>query len=465
MLNSNYILDIVRSWANSDGNVNKTEDLIEWIKILNKSTYVNVKECSINESTFWFYDDYNGEVLNRKRSFFSIKGMRHFENNKFLGEQPIIIQPEIGYLGIICCKIDGIMNFLMQAKIEPGNVNCVQISPTIQATKSNFTRAHGGKLPTYFEFFENSDKYKVIYDQIQSEQATRFYKKRNRNMIMIVDKEFEVYPNYRWMTLGQIKKLMEMDNLVNMDTRTVFSGIPLFVSNLTDKERMEIKELFGDTSLYRSIFEADPYKYLPRIYQKMNNYKMFKDVRISSVPLNQLVDWSVDEYGITCKKQADFMVRYYDIEIFGREVQHWTQPLFKAIGMATLGLMSRVYKGIRQYLVKIKPEIGSFDKVEIGPTIQWEPSHYLYNDNEIEKVFRKKIEMNEGIINDVVLSEEGGRFYHEQNRNIIINLENDEHLELSDDYLWVDYGTLNYLVQVNNCLNIQLRNLLSIIKM
>ena len=133
--------------------------------------------------------------------------------------------------------------------------------------------------------------------------------------------------------------------------------------------------------------------------------------------------------------------------------------------MATLGLMSRVYKGIRQYLVKIKPEIGSFDKVEIGPTIQWEPSHYLYNDNEIEKVFRKKIEMNEGIINDVVLSEEGGRFYHEQNRNIIINLENDEHLELSDDYLWVDYGTLNYLVQVNNCLNIQLRNLLSIIKM
>ena len=105
MLNSNYILDIVRSWANSDGNVNKTEDLIEWIKILNKSTYVNVKECSINESTFWFYDDYNGEVLNRKRSFFSIKGMRHFENNKFLGEQPIIIQPEIGYLGIICCKM------------------------------------------------------------------------------------------------------------------------------------------------------------------------------------------------------------------------------------------------------------------------------------------------------------------------------------------------------------------------
>ena len=49
--------------------------------------------------------------------------------------------------GIICKKINGKLNLLMQAKIEPGNVNCVQISPTIQATKSNFTQVHGGKLP------------------------------------------------------------------------------------------------------------------------------------------------------------------------------------------------------------------------------------------------------------------------------------------------------------------------------
>ena len=78
------------------------------------------------------------------------------------------------------------------------------------------------------------------------------------------------------------------------------------------------------------------------------------------------MDWKADEYGITCKKQADFMVRYYDIEIYGREVQHWFQPLFKAIGMATFGLLTRVIDEKRQYLVKIKPEIGSFDKAEVG---------------------------------------------------------------------------------------------------
>lgn len=461
----NLVLKILASWADVQGNVNSTESLLEWINHLNSTTTVNINECSIHDGAFWFYDDYNGEVLNRKRSFFSVKGMRHFENGEFINEQPIIIQPEIGYLGIICREIDGVLNFLMQAKIEPGNINCVQISPTIQATKSNFTRVHGGKLPTYFELFENSSDYDVIYDQIQSEQATRFYKKRNRNMIMAVNKEFEIYPNFKWMTLGQIKRLMEVDNLVNMDTRTVLSGIPLVTSVLSEEEKTEIRKLFTDDALFKSIFETEPQKTLPHIFQKLNNYKMFKDVTIATIPLNQLVDWKIDEYGITCKKQADFMVRYYDIEISGREVQHWTQPLFKAIGMATFGLITKKIDGGRKFLIKIKPEIGSFDKAEIGPSVQWEPSHYLYNDDAVGKLFRKKVENKNGIMCNVILSEEGGRFYHEQNRNIIIEIEKDELRELPEGYMWVDYSALNYLVQVNNCLNIQLRNLLSLIKL
>lgn len=453
------------SWAAEDSKVNKNENLMSWIYSLSNTTYVNIIENSVNDSTFWFYDDYNGEVLNRKRSFFSITGMRHFEDGEFKGEQPIIIQPEIGYLGIICREINGILHFLMQAKIEPGNVNCVQISPTIQATKSNFTRAHGGKLPAYFELFEHSNQYDVIYDQIQSEQATRFYKKRNRNMIMIVNNDFEIFPNFKWMTLGQIKKLMEIDNLVNMDTRTILSGIPFITQSVTDEEKSELIKYFRDEALFYSIFDADPQNNIPWIYQRLNNYKMFRDIKISTVPLNQLVDWKIDEYGITCKKQADFMVRYYDIEISGREVQHWSQPLFKAIGMATFGLLSHVKNGRREYLIKIKAEIGSFDKAEIGPSVQWEPSHYLYNDNDVEKLFRKKYENGQGVMIDVVLSEEGGRFFHEQNHNVIIEISVDELINLPEDYIWVSYATLNYLVQINNCLNIQLRNLISLIKL
>lgn len=458
------IISIIKSWADIEGKVNTTDELLSWIKELNDNTYVNIQETSILSNSFWFYDDHNGEVLNRKRSFFSIKGIRYFVNDVFISEQPIIIQPEIGYLGIICREFDGVLHFLMQAKIEPGNINCVQISPTIQATKSNFTRAHGGVFPKYFELFQNADHFEVIYDQIQSEQATRFYRKRNRNMIMIVNDEFEVYPNFRWMTLGQIKKLMEVDNLVNMDTRTVLSGIPLLY-NGTEKDLMEIRHYFHDEALYSSVFESNPQSHLPSIYKKLNDYKMFQESKTVEVPLNQLTDWKVDQYGVTCNSQADFMVRYYDIEISGREVQHWFQPLFKAIGMATFGLLSRVHRGHRQFLVKIKPEIGSFDKIELGPTVQWEPTHDSKCDDSVDSLFRIKYEHKQGVLVDVVLSEEGGRFYHEQNNNVIIEIRPDEISSIPDEYIWTDYSDLNYLIQVNNCLNIQLRNLLSLIKL
>jgi len=141
-------------------------------------------------------------------------------------EQPIINQPEIGYLGFITKEFDGILHFLVQAKIEPGNVNNVQLSPTLQATRSNYTQVHNGKAPRYLEYFRDRNRCTVLLDQLQSEQGARFLHKRNRNIIVQTEENVEIHDDFIWLTLGQIKKLIQYDNLVNMDTRTVISGIP-----------------------------------------------------------------------------------------------------------------------------------------------------------------------------------------------------------------------------------------------
>ena len=64
-----------------------------------------------------------------------------------------------------------------------------------------------------------------------------------------------------------------------------------------------------------------------------------------------------------------------------------------------------------------------------------------------------------------MLSEEGGRFYREQNRNVILKVAPDRMVYDPEQYIWVTLGSLNALTQINNCLNIQLRNLLMLLSM
>lgn len=459
--------EIVKSWANTDGTVNTMKDINGWIAKRNEGLKVNVKIVPFSYNGFWHYDEKTGYIRNLNNSFFKIAGYQEIENDRIINEQPVILQNEIGYLGIICKKINGVLNFLMQAKIEPGNINQIQISPTIQATKSNFTKQHGGASPAYLDYFVNATDYKIIVDQVQSEQSSRFFKKRNRNIIIMLDEneEIEVEKSHMWMTLGQIKELLKIDNLVNMDTRTVISCIPLNDYDITAEEKEEIKELFSDEALFNSIFKVPSNQCVANIFNKINDHRMYNKEKSRLVPIKSLKSWQLKEDEISCKTPYDFKIVYCYIEIEGREVQYWEQPLFKANGEAVFGIFTTVEDGIRKYLVCVKQEVGCFDGSELGPIVQLEPTNPRNKLNSVEKIFLDKLDKKENVVKDIMLSEEGGRFYHEQNRNVIINIDKSELGDLPDGYYWVDYATLNHMIQFNNCINIQLRNLLALIEL
>ena len=194
----------------------------------------------------------------------------------------------------------------------------------------------------------------------------------------------------------------------------------------------------------------------------LNDYKMFSDVEKVFMPLDKLPDWVVDDHGVTSHKKADFDVRFYSIEIAGRETQVWTQPLFKAKSKALFVLFTCIDNDVWEFLISLCPEIGCFDKVEFGPSIQIANSADYNGTDAAYSLFCEKEKTKSGFLIDVVLSEEGGRFYHEENRNVIVEIKKNE-LALSNNSLWVDYATLNALISNNNLLNIQLRNLLSLL--
>ena len=146
----NTLLSIAKSWYAQEG-TKSMEEISDWIEKRNQTVKVDIRK----NPEGGFYDQTEGCIRNAAHSFFTIAGIRREIPGRGIVAQPVVLQLEISYLGILCREINGVMHFLMQGKIEPGNVNCVQISPTLQATKSNFTQKHGGAKPPYLEYFIN----------------------------------------------------------------------------------------------------------------------------------------------------------------------------------------------------------------------------------------------------------------------------------------------------------------------
>lgn len=440
------------NYNENDYSLHSTDDLWEWINDKKNNQRVEINKIRLSECSPWYYEENEGVIRNKGNSFFKVSGIRQVKDEDIIASQPIILQPEIGFLGIICCLINGVWHFLIQAKVEPGNIDYVQLSPTLQATKSNFTRKHGGKEPGYLEYFINMNPDNIFVDQIQSEQSSRFLGKRNRNVILKSDTIINELPSHRWMTLAQIKHFMQVDNLINMDTRTVLSCIPYIYDD----------EIEGYSKAFINSLNEVSHETMIEIYSKINNTKMFDECKTELVPLFELADWHMDELAFRHNESYPFEVVFCNVEIEGREVAKWNQPLFAANGSALFALITTVEDGVLKVLVKLTPEIGCFDKVEIGPTLLREAGSSSELD-EIGRYIYKCLDEKKNINVDVMLSEEGGRFYQEQNRNIILSVNKEELGKVDSKYIWSDVATLNSLAQINNCLNIQLRNLLTLL--
>ena len=400
--------------------------------------------CAIFEIPFelmdqWYFDDSDTNLRHQSGKFFSIEGIRVITNygETQEWEQPIINQPELGILGILTKVIDGERKYLMQAKMEPGNINILQLSPTVQATESNYKRAHKGKKTIYLEYFLDQSDSVVIFDQLQTEQGGRFYKKRNRNMLVEIKKDIDVYDNYRWMNLDEIGALFSMDNFVNMDSRSVLC----YAVN-----RREIDNPLHTTD-----------EVLNWVTRLMVKYSL----TVKLIGLKHVKHWTADEYEIRHETGSFFQVNSVQVEASTREVTRWNQPMIKNTGEGLVGFLVADINDTLHFLIRGIVEVGNIDIAHMAPTIQC--SMYKERFSEKNKSFPYMdifLNFRENILYDQMQSEEGGRFYHCQNRHMIVKIDNYKNLELKDGYIWVSYNQVLDFVRYGY-FNVEGRSLMS----
>lgn len=447
-------------------------DCFIWIRSQKKKIKVKVNQIPFSALEGWSFNPNSGDLEHVSGKFFTITGIRVKTNWGHVSEweQPIINQPEIGILGILTKRIDGILYFLMQAKCEPGNINGLQLSPTLQATRSNYLRVHKGKRPLFLEYFLNQENQRVLYDQLQSEQGDRFLRKRNRNIILEITEDLTIPNNYCWLTLGQIKRLLQHDNIVNMDTRTVISGISFgsyerehvrlftslaFPNYITEEYRQKlfISSLLQDCSFYT----------LTEILSWFTDLKTQYQVSVERIPLNCVQGWDHREDEIRHQSGKYFSVMAVDVEISNREVPHWTQPMVKSNHRGIVAFITKEIEGVLHFLVQAKVEPGLLDTLEMAPTVQCIPEDYHDLPEEASPPFLDYI-LNispDKIRYDTLQSEEGGRFYHEEHRYMIVEAEEEFPHKVPENYTWMTLNQLLRLVKFNNYINVQARSLLA----
>jgi len=442
---------------------------VSWIKKQNEAVNVSVTKVNFDKLDKWHFDKKDGNLRHETGKFFSIDGIRISTTWGDVSEwdQPIINQPEIGFLGFIVKEIDGVLNFLVQAKIEPGNVNYVQLSPTLQATRSNYQQTHGGKKPLYLEYFQHATKDQILLDQLQSEQGARFFKKRNRNIIIKIDEEIKIHSNFIWLTLGQLKALMQLDNIVNMDTRTVISGIPFgsFSGETIDFFNFLNKSGNYQTKFLRSaLLKDDALHSMEEIITFMTQIKSVNDLDVKQIVLSEMHNWEITPNEIKHVENKYFKIIGVEVEIGNREVVKWSQPMVEPSQNGLCAFVCKEIHGVLHFAVQAKLECGNHDIIEFAPTVQTLTDDYRVTPKNKLPFLDYILDIEkEKIYFDALQSEEGGRFYKEQNRNMIIIAGDEISDKLPENFIWMTLNQLYVFIKFNNYLNIQARNLIATI--
>lgn len=394
---------------------------------------MNVERIPLSAMDGWAASVENGDLRHATGRFYSVRGLRS-SSVAGLPDQPIIHQPEVGVLGFLCRRRPE-LELLVQAKAEPGNVNQCQISPTVQATRSNYTRQHGGKDVPLVDVFRGWRDHRVLHSSLQSEQGRWFYQKRNHNIVLEADlAEEDGLDNgmFRWLSLPEIDDLLTQPNVVNMDARSVLACLPDGSSRSVSTRTLgEIVESRGATPVATDL-----------------------------VPLNQVRTWQVGAEEITHPDGVEFDVIGVSVTAQGREVTRWSQPMIAPAHPGRAVCFVAPGDEGPTFLFRLSREPG-LSQVELAPAILTTPADDAQTGRS-PRLADMICMLEEPALYDVVLSEEGGRFYQAQCRYQVVKVET---FDAGPGFIWLSLDDIYALVEHSCYFTMEARSLVAAIKM
>lgn len=449
-----------------------TTEFHRWFEQVCEAQTYEVTRAPLDRLDGWSLEEGSGNLVHRSGRFFSVQGLDVTRSGRAVDawQQPIIVQPEQGILGILVKEFDGVPHCLLQAKMEPGNAILVQLSPTVQATRSNYTGVHGGRPVPYLDYFLTPGRGRVLSDALQSEQASWFLAKRNHNMIVQTDEDVPVLDEFCWLSFDQIAELLQTDDLINMDTRTVLSGA------VGLRRPAGAAGAAPDPDSFQGALAASWEPQGPRLQSTaglLRHLALAKErctLTRRLVPLADTAGWSMRDGVVAHDEGRHFTVLGVRVEASNREVSGWSQPMLMPNSQGVAAFLAKRVNGVLHLLVQARVETGALARVELAPTVQGQPADYGPGAADGQGP-APRLEFLDTVLSarpdrirfDTVQSEEGGRFYHARIRYVLVETDEDFPLQVPPDFAWMTVRQLIGFVRHGSHLNVEARTLLALL--
>lgn len=387
------------------------DDVRAWRASLAPSQYTHTTRIGLDDVEGWRTGGAQTSFTHESGRFFAVRGHQvRAEGGRVQWSQPMVHQLEVGLLAIALTPTSRGWAALVQAKAEPGNINGIQLSPTVQATRSNQERVHGGAAVPHLDLFDSATA-DVVIDSCQSEHGGVFWRKHNRAML-VQTAPFAPAKGFRWVEVADLLALLHVDNLVHADTRAVLACAPWTMTGQVSVLEDRLPSLRRSLD---AVSTCNPRELLHWSTRLRAGGSFVTD----DAALPALAGWRRRHDALARTDGTGFEVVAVEVRAAGREVSRWCQPMVRPTGTGVVGLAVCDHAGQVWVLLQVCREPGLDHGVELGPTVQVAGGDAPRSAAEAHLLTVLLERPTAAVLFDAELSDEGGRFLHSRSRHVV----------------------------------------------
>jgi oxidase EvaA len=214
---------VARSSSGRDGGLHTPSEILSWITTNQVTHDIRTTLIPLRDITQWRRSDY--AIEHESERYFRLIGVDIQADDREVASwmQPLLEPCGIGVVALLVKRVCGVMHALVNARVEPGFLDVVELAPTVQCNPENYAHLPDENQPPFLDVVLGSSPEQLLFDVELSEEGGRFHQARSRYLIIEVGDEIGAATpaDFRWLTLHQITGLLQYSHYLNVQARTL----------------------------------------------------------------------------------------------------------------------------------------------------------------------------------------------------------------------------------------------------